>query len=468
MEGTAPYSDRLEQALELQKRYLDQTALPRLKGLFETLHGTFQNFQTVLLRKSLVRDDPYKEEQKISEIELPPNTEVAEIEKADQMGLRLSMFDSQLDFLLHYYQFSIEYLTLKRIKLLVGLIKFINWDHLSTTSTQINTRLLAEMVNKVRGGTDTFSIQVINTTQNQLVELCGSIGRSLKALSTYHRERYKLEVRKAVVDLLNLSPDAVRTNQARAVDQIKERFVESLSGMPFYDDLVKEVLDEDFGSQSLSKQEAILKQLSITAEKTIKKKQVDFRTLLMDAIRFLSASGKPVERALAKLNESSGIIEEYRSKIDSPFRRWLSRMLGRKREARIYEVEIVDPATAVAKTMSVDFDSFHRKGIQSGRLIASYGSKINAGYARLESMDEEGLYALLGHNIAEMQNMTKVLPAIHSYFQEEMDANNRGKLRGVKLEVNAIHNAVVKANQRRHEYVSRKEEKEQLKKLGIQ
>ena len=143
-------------------------------------------------------------------------------------------------------------------------------------------------------------------------------------------------------------------------------------------------------------------------------------------------------------------------------------MLGKKREARIYEVEIVDPATAVAKNISVDFDNFHQKGVQTGRLIASYGSKMNPGYSRLESMDEEGLYALLEHNITEMQNMTKVLPALHSYFQEEMDVNKRGKLRGVKLEVNAIHNAVVKANQRRHEYVSRKEEKEQLKKLGIQ
>ena len=467
MEGTAPFGDRLEQALELQRGYLDQTALPQLKGLFETLHGSFQNFQTVLVRKSLVKEDPYKEEQKISEIQLPPNTEVAEIEKADQMGLRLSLFDNQLDFLLHYYQFSVDYLSLKRIKLLVGLTKFINWDHLSTTSTHINTRLLAELVNKVRGASDTFSIQVINTTQNQLVELCSAIGRTLKSLSTYHRERYKLEVRKAVVDLLNLKPEAVRADRATAISQIKKRFSQSLSGMPYYDDLVKEILEEDYGQQSQKQQETVLKQLSITEKKATKKKQVDFRTLLLDAIRFLSASGKPVERALAKLNESSSIIEEYRSKIDSPFRRWLSRVLGKKRESRVYEVEIVDPATAVAKSMSVDFDNLHKKGVQTSRLIASYGSKTNPGYARLESMDEEGLYALLEHNIAEMQNMTKLLPALHSYFQEEMDANNRGKLRGVRLEVNAIHNSVVKANQRRHEYVSRKEEQEQLKKLGV-
>jgi len=184
-------------------------------------------------------------------------------------------------------------------------------------------------------------------------------------------------------------------------------------------------------------------------------------------VRLLSAAGKPVEQALAKLNESSSIIEEHRKKLDSPLRRWLVRILGRKPETRSYEVEIIDPATTVAKSTAVDFDALHKKGVQTARLIASYGSKTSAAYTRLDSMDEEGIYALLEHNISEIQNMIKLFPALYSYFQEEMDANNRGKLRGVKLEVNAIRNAVLKANQRRHEYISRKEEAEQLKKLGI-
>jgi hypothetical protein len=41
-------------------------------------------------------------------------------------------------------------------------------------------------------------------------------------------------------------------------------------------------------------------------------------------------------------------------------------------------------------------------------------------------------------------------------------------IRGIKLEITAIKNSVVKANQKRHEYVSQKEEIEQLKKLGVQ
>lgn len=467
MKETSSYLERLEHALETQKKHLNQTALPEVKARFETLHNTFQNFHNVLLRKSLVREDPYKEEHKISEIQLPPGTPVAEIEKADQMGVRLSLFDSQLDFLLRYYQFTVEYLSLKRIKLLIGLITFINWNHISTTSTQINTRLIAEMINKVRGGSDTFSIQVINNAQNQLAELCGAISRTLKQLTTYHKERYKLEVRQSIPDLEKLSPEAVHTKRASTLELIKKRFAEFMPGMPYYDDLVKEILDEDYSSDSAEKREAVLKKLTIEQERAARKKQIDYRALLLEAVRLLSAAGKPAERALAKLNESSTIIEEYRKKLDSPFRRWIAKLLGQKTENRVYELEIVDPVTAVAKPLKIDFDTFHSKGVQTARLLASYGSKANSSYSRLESMYEDEIYTLLERNIGEIQKIIRLLPALHSYFQDEMDANNRGKLRGVKLEVNAIRNAVLKANQLRHEYVSRKEEQQQLKKLGM-
>ncbi len=461
------YSDKLERALEGQKKYLDQTALPELKSKFETMRNTFSNLHSLFLKKSLVREDPYKEEQKQSEIILPPNTEVAEIEKADQVGMRLSMFDNQLDFLLQYYQFTIDFLTLKRIKLLVGLTTFVNWNNVSTTSTHINTRLLAEMIGKIRGSSDTFSIQVINSVQDQLVELSADISRPLKQLTSYHRERYKLEVRRAVIEMLKLSPEAVSAKRAAIIDLIKKRFAESMQRMPYYDDLIKEILDEDYGADSATRQEAVLNKLSITERKKVKKKQVDFRALLLEAVRLLSASGKPLERALAKLNENGNIVEEYRQKHDSPFRRWINRLLGQKKEQRVYEISVVDPTTAVAKGISVNFDDFYKKGIQTARLIASYSSKMNASYARLDAMDEEEIYTLLERNITEIQHMARLLPVLHSYFQDEMDANNRGKLRGVKLEVNAIRNAVLKANQRRHEYASRKEEQEQLKKLGM-
>ncbi|MBT3274182.1 MAG: hypothetical protein HN368_13575 [Spirochaetales bacterium] len=467
MEGNTKFNEDLEKALERNRNYLELTRLPQVKARFESYTGTFQNFHNVLLRKSLIKEDPYKADQKISEIVLPQDAEVSEIEKNNQIGLRLSMFDSQLAFLLNYYQFTVDYLSLKRIKLLGGLTRFINWDNLSTSSTSVNTRLLAELVGKVRGGSDAFSIQVLNNAQSQLASLGNEIVRSLKDLSRYHRERYKLEIRKSVFDFLNLTPEQVQTNKASAIAAVKKKFSNSVKGMPFYGELVDEILVEDYGPNPAAKHEAALKQFVVTEEKAKKAEKIDYRGYVLEAIRRLSASGKPIERTLEKLNQNSIYVEDSRKQLDGPFRKWLSRMLGRVQEARIYEIETVDPVTAVAKKNNIDFDNLYQKGIKTARLIASYGSKMSPGYARLDSMDEATLYTLLERQIIEVQNLMRTFPALYDYFQDAIDDENRGKLFGIKLETNAIRNSVVKANQHRHEYVSRKEEQEQLKKLGI-
>ena len=467
MEGNKAYSDRLEQALERQRIHLDQIQLPKLKERFETYYGTFRNFYNVLLRKSMIKEDPYKGEQKISEIEIPPDTEVSEMERGDQIGLRLSMYDSQLNFMLAYYHFSVEYLSLKRIRLLVDLTKFINWSNMSSKSGLVNTRLLGDLVSKIRGGSDTFSIQVLNNAQSQLTAIGNEIVNGLKDLSQFHREWYKLEVRKSVIELMEISPEMARSNPNAIADLIKNRFSSSLPGMPFYGELVAEILKEDYGPDSQSRQQAVLNRLSVASEEKTKKQEFDYRGFLLEALRVLSVAGKPIERALVKLVESSTIVEERRKKLDNPLRRWLYRVLGLKKETRMYEVEIVDPATSVAKRITIDFTEFCKKATQTGRVIASYGSKLSAGYARLETLDEDALYALLEQNIIEIQNFVRILPALSTYFQQEIDHGKRGKLRGIKLEINAVQNALVKSNQRRHEYVSRKEEQEQLRKLGI-
>lgn len=467
MEGNNQFVDKLEHALDRYRVHLDQTTLPNIKTKFESFYGTYQNLYNVLLRKSLIKEDPYKGEQKLSEIVLPPDTEVAEVEKNDQIGLRLSQFETQLNFLLSYYQFSVDFLSLSRIKLMASLTRFIGWGNLSPNSSSVNTRLLGELINKVRGGSDTFSIQVINNAQTQLAGLGNEIVHSLKDLTRYHKERYKLEVRRSVIEMLNFNAQVVMADKETALAQVKKKFATSMQGMPFYGELIAELLEEDYGVNASTSQANVLKQLAIAQEKSEKKSKVDFKGLLMEAIRLLSGAGKPIERAFAKLNESSNIVEEYRKKLDSAFRRWLFRFLNRTKEARTYEIDLVDPATAVVKSKTINFDQLIKNGVQTGRLIASYGSKMSAGYARLDTMDEESLYALLERNIIEVQKYVQLLPAIHTYFQDEMDANKRGKLRGVKLEVNAIRNAIVKSNQRRHEYVSRKEEEEQLKKLGM-
>jgi hypothetical protein len=56
---------------------------------------------------------------------------------------------------------------------------------------------------------------------------------------------------------------------------------------------------------------------------------------------------------------------------------------------------------------------------------------------------------------------------VNTYFKSEVGRDQRASLKGVKIEVTTMKNTLVKTNQKRHEYISRMEEIEQMKKLGV-
>jgi hypothetical protein len=87
--------------------------------------------------------------------------------------------------------------------------------------------------------------------------------------------------------------------------------------------------------------------------------------------------------------------------------------------------------------------------------------------ARLEAMEEVQLMSLLERNIREVQNLHKILSALDDFFKISIGKENREKIRGIKPELATVKNAIVRANQKRHEFSAQKEEAEQLRRLGI-
>ena len=80
---------------------------------------------------------------------------------------------------------------------------------------------------------------------------------------------------------------------------------------------------------------------------------------------------------------------------------------------------------------------------------------MTSGSTQLEAAPDDEALRTLESMIVEVQQIVRTIPALYEYFSSELSREARGKLRGVKLEVNAIQNSVVKANQARHDYVAK-------------
>jgi len=468
MEENRDFTSELEEALAQKREEFERTILSDLKEQFRSFYSSFQSIYNVLLRKSLIKEDPYKYDKKTSEVTVPSQSPFLESERHDQVSIRLSDLDNQLDFLTSYYQFDLEYLTLKRIKTLAGLTKYIKWDQLSENSTNMMTRSVAEMVGKIKKGSDNFSTQLISDSQNQLSSITMKIMSHLKLLTFFHREHYKLQIRRNVLSDMNLSAAAVQNKENEVMKLIKKKFATAMGDQPFYAELIQEVLAEDYGPDSDTLQNELLQKLFVKKEKKKKVKQgPDYKEMLLESVRTLASASIHIEEAVRKLSESNLILFNRTISFGEKVKQWLSSFGGKKDDKQIYEIEYFDTKTSVSKTERLDFNQFCEEAAKRAKVLANLSSKMTPAYQRIAESSEDQIFKFLNKNIEELQIMLKRLPALDTYFKTEIPKEQRGRIRGIKIEVNAIKNAVVKANKKKHEYVSKKEEEQQLKRLGI-
>ena len=86
---------------------------------------------------------------------------------------------------------------------------------------------------------------------------------------------------------------------------------------------------------------------------------------------------------------------------------------------------------------------------------------------KLLAMTEEQITGYLERTIRDVQNIFRTLTSLDDHFKGTAPREDRGKIKGIKPELASIKNCVVRANQFRYEYLSAKEEEEQMKRLGI-
>ncbi len=467
MEENTDFSYMLETALQKYRTSLERKDLQKLKEQFRFYHNSFKSLYDVLMQKGLLNTDPYKHEHKISDVTIPPTGPMNESEKKDTLSQRLSLFESILEFLNNYYQFQVDNLTLPNVKRLAELVNYIRWNKFSQSSANLNTRVLAEIVRRLSPAHDNLSASIANDSIRQLAKQSTIILGILKKVSVYQRERYKYDFRLQLFNSLHLTPAAIESKREELVKSIKSQFPKQMPGTPYYTELIEEVFTEEAGSAAELQRQETLKRLKIEPEQKEKTGPVSFKPVLMEGIRLLSTSATPLEQAIQKLMINSQLIENRTLTFGEKFRRWLFNIVQKDEDQRIYEIEYIDPQTVTSKSIRLNFDKFIDDMQKKARIVAALGNRMGTTYQKLEQSDEERIYKVLSSTISDLQIYLIRLPALDTYFKSETSRSQRAMIKGIKVEISAIKNTVIKANQKKHEYVARKEESEQLKKLGI-
>jgi hypothetical protein len=451
------YQSTLSEALQSQQEYIEKSIFLSLKEDLRMFYDAFHTLYGMLLSKGMVKEDPYKQDIKIGEIQVPETAAFSDGEKDKQLTIRLSNYDVQLDVLVNFYQFTTTYFTLDRIKRVLDLIKYIDWLNLAPASSSPITRVMAEIINQLRTGAEAFGVGGIIGLTQRLAKLSRSVLGSLKVLVDFNREVYKLEVRRAI-------SSRIPQGQSPSVGDIKKHMAISMPGKPVYTELLEELIKEDYSPLGPALREQVLKSLQVVEDKPkTSTPDVPIRHFLVAGVQVISALAPILQEIGEKLDANAAILANRKIGLWERLKRFWDKLMNKEPKPTIYKVTyqgagsdpIIEPVNFNQLRTKLDSRAKQFFDTQSMPL-----EKINA-------LPDEQLISFLERGIRDIQSLYKVLNAVDDYFKQAIDPNERNQIKGIKPELSTLKNTYIRANHQCSDYTLLKEEAEQLKKLGI-
>jgi hypothetical protein len=240
-----------------------------------------------------------------------------------------------------------------------------------------------------------------------------------------------------------------------------------MPGKPFYPDLVAELVKEDSNAGKPLRDE-VIKQMTVpdTKPKTVAP-QILFKNILIEGLNAIGSVGSSLTEVGVKMDENAALMENRKNGFWDKLKRVIQQMLNKEPDPTIFDVEYMDPVKGAPVREKIDFAQFRGEMDRKTRTLTALASRSGGAFDKMQSMNETQLMGMLEKNIREIQTIHKVLGALDDFFKIEAGREDRDKVKGIKPELATMKNAIVKANQRRHEYSAQKEEEEQMRKLGI-
>ncbi len=462
------FTQQLLAAIGAKSQWFDEEELPAVLENYRLLHSCVKNLIEFLLKKSLISPDPYKKEKKISDILPPESTAFTENERAMVMGTRLSDYDNTLDFLCNYYKFSVSSLTLVNIKKLLDLNNAIQWNSFSVNSNSTNTKATATMLLNARQNSDSMTASMVNDSLIKAGKALLSINKSLKELSEFQKELYKSSIRENTFSHPSFNVQKAESSPAEELAQIKKNFTSTMGKIPFYSELIDEIIAEDHAPNKAELQKALLKKLEVSGSESSKQEEkVDTKEIILIALRVFGAMPGQLTQVKKKIEENYELLESEHNSFFDKLKKALRKAFNLEEKPVYYNLTLTDATTAVKTHEKLDYFQFISELDLRARKYASVGVKKAPMYERIASLPEEKVLEYVNQQISECNVLLKLLNALDEFFKSAPLPQNRSKIKGLQMEITSLKNSVVKANQHRSEYTAYIEEEAQLKKLGI-
>ena len=466
MENRKNFVEELSVVLETKRNEFNTKILPKVQENYNIQISALHAIRSTLLKKRVIHDDPYKYDSKMTEVEIPSKENFADSEKASVIGTRLAHYETMLEFVSNYYQFNTEFLTPKRISLLLELNSTFIWSDFTNTSTHTNTRAIADIINNLFKGPDQLSNSLLRDSVAHMGKSEVYINTQLKSLSLFYREEYKLLIRREIMPSVKVSKTDC-SNPANILREIKKIFSIKMKKKPFYTDLIVEIIREDYGEDSSILQQEILSKLEIKEKQdSFSPQKVNNRPILISGLKILSNSAPHLKAALEKIKSNQEMVYKAENTVFKKIAQIFRQALKLEPPEKQITIIITDNITQNTKKQTINYSVFEKEVLQKISLFQSILMSNSAVNQKIKTMPDEFLFNSLTKYISDSNEILKQLGGLDEFYKN-VKPELRSKIRGIKIEITTITNSVIKANQCRAEYQALSDEVNQMKRLGV-
>ncbi len=467
MERSAEFSRTLEEAIEKRARGLEAGQVPRLKEALQSYKSFLDSAVSILVRKGMLRNDPYNYEEEVTKIIVPTDVPLPEIDNVEEISYRLAAYRRQLEYLLASHEFSLAALRLAQLKKISALLSYLDWFDMGEGSKSPTTRGFAKAFMKVRLGPDSLAVHILKDSQTQIETYLRQARSLIGELISYQRECWKAEVRAKVlfppIAGLAAGPAAAARNRREEIlGEIKKRFGSVMTGNPWYPALIDEILAEELGEDAEERKKKLLAALAIPEAPPREEKEAqqrDVRPLLLEALRILGRPHEELAAAAETLADNALTLETQELGLGGRIRRWFRPRGKRGDVGRVYAVQYQGREDASLKTETIDFPRFIAEARKKAGLLASLSGGTSAAYRRLEAESGEKLMAYLDSQLNDLLLIHRRMGGLNALFQARAAKVRATTVKGVKLQLLTVRNAIARAHQRRNEGAGLREER---------
>lgn len=451
-----------------REQWFNRIKLPKIQDAYRLHLSCVSNIFETLAKRGLIIPDPYKKDNKVTSIQIPEMTPFNDNERSQVLGIRLSNYESVIDYICNYMRFSVEILSIDIIKKMFELNNSFSWNNLSLNSTRSNTRALATVINELKNNSDQLTVSMIKDNILKTQTAITEITKTLESLAEFQKERYKLDIRKNILDNSSFNKEKAYNSSQEMMNEIKRLFPSCMQKKPLNNDLIAEIIAEEIAPNKIELQTNLLAKIQVAeAANETKTTTIDTHSILMESLRLVGTTYDSYKVIYDKINSNHEILQNGKKSFKVKLIKLIRSIFGLDEPLIDYEVILVDKKTDAKRKEIIHYNEFINGFIKRIKIYSAFCVKDSPGFNKISQQKDEAILEYLNKQITENNHLFALIIALDEYFKNNVDSSDRSKIKGCSMELTTIKNILVKANQQRSDYIAYAEEAEQMKKLGI-